>query len=42
MTTSKKDKLTNKVTFYRQGKRVYDFTIKGNVVSFSNGDIILI
>ncbi len=42
MTTSITDKKTNKVTFYRNGKQVFDFTISGNIVRFSNGDFILI
>lgn len=42
MTTFIKDLKTNKVTFYRNGKQVFDFTISGNVVSFSNGDFILL
>lgn len=33
---------TNKVTFYRNGSQVFDFEISGNIVTFSNGDIILI
>ncbi len=42
MTTTKKDIRTNKVTFWRNGKQVFDFTISGNIVEFSNGDLILI
>lgn len=42
MTTAKKDIRTNKVTFWRNGKQVFDFTISGNIVEFSNGDLILI
>ena len=42
MTTAKKDIKTNKVTFWRNGKQVFDFTISGNIVEFSNGDLILI
>lgn len=33
---------TNKVEFYRNGERVFDFTIDGNIVTFSNGETILI
>ena len=42
MTTAKKDIRTNKVTFWRNGNQVFDFTISGNIVEFSNGDLILI
>jgi len=42
MTTSKKDTKTNKVMFFRNGERVFDFTISGNIVEFSNGDLILL
>ena len=37
-----KDSATNKVSFYRNGNQVFDFTINGNIVEFANGDIILI
>ena len=33
---------TNKVTFYRNGNQVFDFTINGNIVEFSNGDLIIL
>jgi len=42
MTIIKKDSKTNKITFYRKGIRVFDFTISGNIVEFSNGDLILL
>ena len=42
MTTAKKDIRTNKVTFWRNGRQVFNFTISGNIVTFSNGDLILI
>ena len=42
MTTAKKDIKTNKVTFWRDGKQVFDFTMSGNIVKFANGDFILI
>ena len=42
MTTLKKDKQTNKIMFFRNGKQVFDFVFSGNVFKFSNGDIILI
>jgi len=42
MITSRKDKHTNKISFYRNGKQIFDFTIKGNVVTFSCGQMILI
>ncbi len=31
---------TNKVSFFRNGDQVFDFTISGNIVKFDNGDII--
>ena len=42
MTTKIKNKETNKVSFFRKGKQVFDFTVSGNIVKFSNGDIILL
>ena len=42
MTRLQRDIKTNKVTFFRNGNQVFDFTISGNIVEFSNGDIILI
>lgn len=42
MTTYKKCFKTNKVTFFRNGLQVFDFTINGNIVKFSNGDYLLI
>lgn len=41
-TTFTRDRNTNEVKFYRNGNRVYDFTISGNIVEFENGDLILI
>lgn len=41
-TTFTRDSKTNEVKFYRNGNRVYDFTISGNIVEFDNGDLILI
>jgi hypothetical protein len=41
-TTYTRDSKTNSISFFRNGKRVYDFTISGNVVSFDNGDFILL
>lgn len=41
-TIAKKDPHTNKVTFWRNGNQVFDFTISGNIVSFSTGEMILI
>jgi ribosomal protein L13 len=32
----------NKIMFFRNGKQIFDYTIKGNIVSFSNGYTILI
>jgi hypothetical protein len=42
MTTKRKDRLTNKVTFWRNGNQVFDFTISGNIVTFSTGETILL
>ena len=36
-----KCKLTNKVTFYKNGKQVFPITIKGNIAEFSNGEQVL-
>jgi len=41
-TTYKRNPQTNKVTFFKNGVQVYDFTISGNIVRFSNGDLILL
>jgi len=41
-TTFTRDSKTNKVTFYRNGVQVFDFTVSGNIVSFENGDLILL
>jgi hypothetical protein len=37
-----KDKNNNRIRFYTNGKERFDFTIKGNIVQFSDGEIILI
>ncbi len=42
MITSRKNKNTNKVEFFRNGKQVFNFSIKGNIVKFSTGELILI
>ena len=42
MTTFQKDIKTGKITFWRNGVQVFDFTIEGNIVEFSNGDLLLI
>ena len=42
MTTARKNKVTNKVEFFRNGVQVFDFTVSGNIVKFSNGDYILL
>jgi len=42
MTTFIKSPRTNKITFYRNGKQVLDFTVKGNIYQFSTGETILI
>ena len=41
-TTFTRDTKTNQVKFYRNGERVFDFTISGNIVEFDNGDLILL
>lgn len=41
-TTKIRDSKTNKVTFYRNGTQVFDFTTSGNIVTFSNGDYFLL
>jgi hypothetical protein len=35
-------KANGKITFFKDGKQCFDFTIKGNIVKFSDGQIILI
>lgn len=42
MTTFIKSPRTNKITFYRNGEQVFDFTVTGNIYKFSNGDLIVI
>jgi hypothetical protein len=42
MTTMTRCNKTNAIKFYRDGKRVFDFTINANIVTFSNNEIILI
>jgi hypothetical protein len=42
MITTQKDIRTNKVTFWKNGNQVFDFTISGNIVTFSSGQTILI
>ncbi len=42
MITFIKNKQTNKLMFFRNGVQVFDFTIKGNIVKFSTGELILI
>jgi len=42
MTTYTKCKSTNSIKFFRNGNQVFDFSISGNIVKFSNGEIILI
>lgn len=41
-TTFKKDKRTNKVTFYQNGNKVYPIRFSGNIYEFKNGDLISI
>jgi len=42
MTTAIRNTKNNTVKFFRNGVQVFDFTTSGNIVEFSNGDIILI
>lgn len=42
MTTLIRNAKTNQVKFFRNGVQVFDFTISGNIVMFSNGDSILL
>lgn len=42
MITYIKDKKNNKISFFRNGKQAFDFTISGNIVEFSTGEFILI
>ena len=42
MITFIKDVKTNKIMFFRDGKQIFDFSIKGNVVCFSTGEVIVI
>lgn len=37
----KKCILTNKVTFYKNGDRVYPETITGNIATFKTGESVL-
>lgn len=40
--TTKKDKTTNKVSFYQNGEKVYPVSFSGNQYEFENGQIVLI
>ena len=40
--TTKKDRKTGKVTFYKNGNRVYPVSVSGNIVEFECGSLILI
>ena len=42
MITFIKDVKTNKIMFFKDGKQIFDFSIKGNIVTFSNGEVIII
>jgi hypothetical protein len=42
MITYIKSRLTNKVTFYLNGKQVYPVSISGNIYKFENGKNILL
>lgn len=42
MITYIRDKKNNKISFFKNGKQVFDFTISGNIVEFSTGELILI
>ena len=35
-------KQNGKIEFYRNGNKVYDFVITGNIVSFSTGEFFLL
>lgn len=37
----KKCPLTNKISFYKNGDRVYPETVKGNIATFNTGESIL-
>lgn len=32
---------TNKITFYKNGNRVYPTSVKGNIAEFAPGEVIL-
>lgn len=40
--TTRKDKTTNKVSFYQNGESVYPVSVSGNQYEFENGKIVLI
>lgn len=42
MITTKKDRKTGKVTFYKNGNRVYPVLVSGNIAEFNCGTLILI
>jgi hypothetical protein len=42
MTKAVKYIKANKICFYRDGKQVFDFIVRGNLYLFSNGDLIVI
>ena len=42
MITYIKDKKNNKISFFRNSKQTFDFTISGNIVEFSTGELIFI
>tara|TARA_R110002020_G_C15781256_1_gene729202 strand:- start:71 stop:199 length:129 start_codon:yes stop_codon:yes gene_type:complete len=42
MITTKKDRKTGEVRFYKNGGRVYPVSLSGNIVEFDCGTLILI
>jgi len=38
---AKRDKTTNKLTFWKDNIQVYPVSIKGNIAKFETGEIIL-
>ncbi|MEY5049410.1 MAG: hypothetical protein RLZZ175_2769 [Bacteroidota bacterium] len=33
---------TNKISFFKDGNQLYDFKIKGNVIEFKDGEVIIL
>jgi len=42
MTTKIKSQSTNKVCFFQSGKQVFPVSVKGNIATFKNGDVVLL